>query len=159
MRANEERRDAHEERLRCQIAHVPGKPSSTSCAEPPIEDVDGLLLCEGHALEVKLEGQIYCWAEMLFHIELWSREAKRRDRPEVVGLLQDERAQAIYARGRAYEDLNVLRRSEKPSGEAEEVPSASGGEELLSRIRRGSLPLPPTVARPLARGLGRLRRR
>jgi hypothetical protein len=33
------------------------------------EKADGLLLCERHALEVKLEGQISCWGEMLFHID------------------------------------------------------------------------------------------
>jgi len=114
MSENEERRDAHEEQSCCQIAHVPGKPSSSSCAEPPKEDVDDLLLCERHALEVKLEGQIECWDEMLFHIDLWAREARRRDRQEVVGLLEDERAEAISARRRAYEDLDVLRRSETP---------------------------------------------
>ena len=153
MRENkkEKGRYAHEERSRCQIAHVPGKPSS-SCAEPPKEMVDGLLLCEGHALEVKLEGQIYCWDEMLFHIELWSKEARRRQRPDVVGSLEVQRAEATSARHRAHEDLDALRRSETPW---EEVPSGRG--KVFTR--RGFLPLPPRVARPLARGLGRLRRR
>ena len=152
MRENEERHQAQEERDCCQIAHVPGKPPSSSCAEAPKEDVDGLLLCERHALEVKLEGQIECWAEMLFHIDLWAREARRRDRQEVVGLLEDQRVEAISARCRAYEDLDVLRRSETPWG---------GGSALGRRglSRRGSLPLPPTDARPIARGLRRLRRR
>ena len=97
------------ERYCCQIGHVPGRPPS-SCAEPAKETVDGLLLCEGHALEVKLEGQIECWGEMLFHIDLWSREARRRQRPGVVGLLEDQRAEAISARHSAYEDLDTLRR-------------------------------------------------
>jgi hypothetical protein len=145
-----DKRDA-QERSRCQIGHVRGKPP-LSCAEPAKEDVDGLLLCEGHALEAKLEGQISCWDEMLFHIDLWAREARRRDRQDVVELLEDERVEAIYARGRAYLDLDVLRRSETPWG---------GGSALGRRglSRRGSLPLPPTDARPLARGLRRLRRR
>jgi hypothetical protein len=68
-------REAHK-RSRCQAGHLPGRVSSF-CAEPAREEVDGLLLCEGHALEAKLEGQIACWDEMLFHIELWSREASR----------------------------------------------------------------------------------
>ena len=106
-------RDAQEERSRCQIGRVPGKPPS-SCAEPTKEMVDGLLLCEGHALEAKLEGQIECWGEMLFHIDLWSREASRRERPGVVGLLEDQRARTTSARRRAYEDLDTLRRSETP---------------------------------------------
>jgi hypothetical protein len=45
------------------------------CAKAGKVGLDGLLLCERHALEVKLEGQISCWNEMLFHIDLWSREA------------------------------------------------------------------------------------
>ena len=151
MRENKEWRDAHEERSRCQIAHVPGKPTSSSCAKTPKEMVDGLLLCEEHALEVKLEGQIYCWGEMLFHIDLWSRDAARRDRQDVVGLLDVERAEATSARQRAYEDLDVLRRSGTPWGV---VPS--GGKGLS---RRDSLPLPPGGVRPLFRGLRRLRRR
>jgi hypothetical protein len=145
-----EGRDAGE-RSRCQIGHVPGKPPS-SCARPAKEKVDGLLLCERHAFETKLEGQIECWAEMLFHIDLWSREARRQKRPDVVGLLEDQRVRAISAWHRACEDLDVLRRNETPSGE---VPSGSGG-----LFRRGSpLVLPPRGARPLARGLRRLRRR
>ena len=149
MRENEERHEVWE-RNGCQIAHVPGKPTSASCTEPAKETVDGLLLCEGHALEVKLEGQVYCWEEMLFHIDIWSREARRRERPDVVGLLEDQRAGARAARRRAFEDLDVLRRSETPWG----VPSGGGG---LSR--RGSLPLLPIAARPPSPGLRGPRRR
>ena len=153
MRENKEEkgRDAHEERSRCQIAHVLGKPPSSSCAEPPKEMVDGLVLCEGHALEAKLEGQISCWGEMLFHIDLWSREAARQDRQDVVGLLDVERAEATSARQRAYEDLDVLRRSGTPWGVV-----SSGGRGLS---RRGSLPPPARGARPLSLGLGHPRRR
>ena len=115
MRENEDRPEVWE-RNGCQIAQVPGKPTSSSCEERAKEEVDGLLLCERHALEVKLEGQIECWSEMLFHIDLWCREASRRERPEVVGLLDDQRARARAARERAFEDLDVLRRSETPWG-------------------------------------------
>jgi len=87
---------------RCQIAHSPGNsPSSSSCAEAAKEKVDGLLLCERHALEAKLEGQIECWEEMLFHIDLWSREASRQDRMRIVELLDVERAKATAAMERA----------------------------------------------------------
>jgi hypothetical protein len=146
MRENEERHEVWE-RNRCQIAHVPGKPTSSSCTEPAKERVDGLLLCEWHALEAKLEGQIYCWKEMLFHIDIWSREARRRERPDVVVLLEDQRARARAARRRAFEDLDVLRRGEPPWALGV-VPSGGWG---LSR--RGSLPLPPGGARRLSRGL------
>ena len=46
----------------CEINHLFG---GASCVEAAKEKVDGLLLCERHALEVKLEGQIACWGEML----------------------------------------------------------------------------------------------
>ena len=58
MRENKAKHDA-QERFRCQIGHVRGKPTS-SCTERAKEEVDGLLLCEGHTQEVKLEGQIEC---------------------------------------------------------------------------------------------------
>jgi hypothetical protein len=145
MRVDKERRAA-EERSYCQTGHLPGKPSS-SCSGLAEEEVDGLLLCERHALEAKLEGQIECWGGMLFHIDLWSREATRQKRPDVVGLLEDQRTQATSARQRAYEDLDIVR-SEKP-WESTREPST----------RRGSLPLPPRGARPLSGGLRHHRRR
>jgi hypothetical protein len=146
----EERREAAE-RSRCQveISHFAAKPPPT-CAEPTKEMVDCLLLCERHALEARLEGQIECWEEMLFHIYLWSKEAKRQNRPDVAGLLEDLRAQAVCASQRAREDLDVLR-SETPR---EGLPC-----ELTEPSRKDSLPLPPTLALQHYLGLRRLRRR
>jgi hypothetical protein len=136
-----------EKRSPCEIDHLF---DGASCVEGAEEEVDGLLLCERHALEVKLEGQISCWDEMLFHIDLWSREAARREREDVVGLLEFQRARAMSARHRAYSDLDVLRRSEKPWEHREEP----------STRRRGSLlTLPPRGDRPLSGGLRRPRRR
>jgi hypothetical protein len=145
MRENKLQRHTSEKRSPCEINHLFG---GAPCPKAGKENVDGLLLCERHALEAKLEGQISCWGEMLFHIELWSREAARRDRVDVVRLLEFQRAQATSARHRAYSDLNVLRRSETP------------WERRGPPTRRGSLlTLPPRASRPLARGLGRPRRR
>jgi hypothetical protein len=130
----------------CQINHLF---DGASCVEAAKEKVDGLLLCERHALEAKLEGQISCWGEMLFHIDLWSREAARRDREDVVELLDVQRVEATSARHRACEKLDVLR-GETPWERREES----------STRRRGSLlVLPPTGARPPSRGLRRHRRR
>ena len=143
MRENKSHRHSSQGRSRCEIDHLF---DGASCVESAKEKVDSLLLCERHALEAKLEGQIVCWGEMLFHIDLWSREAARREREDVLGLLEVERVEATAARHRAYEDLNVLRR-EKPWERRTEQPT------------RGSLLLPPGDARPLARGLGRHRRR
>ena len=105
-------REAHK-RSRCQARHLPGRVSSP-CAEPAREEVDGLPLCEGHALEAKLEGQIACWVEMLFHIELWSKVARHQSRTRIVELLDAERAEATAAIDRAYEDLDSLRGARTP---------------------------------------------
>jgi hypothetical protein len=145
MRENKAQRHTSERRSPCEINHLFG---GASCVEAAKEKVDGLLLCERHALEVKLEGQISCWNEMLFHIDLWSREAARREREDVVELLEVQRLEATSARHRAYEDLDVLRTTETP------------WERRRGPPTRGSLlVLPPRGARPLFRGLGRLRRR
>src|SRR5215213_7433316 len=145
MRENKPQGHTSENRSPCEINHLF---DGASCVEAAEEKVDGLLLCERHALEAKLEGQIECWGEMLFHIELWSREAARRERDDVVELLEVQREQATSARHRAYADLDVLRRSQTP------------WERRRGPPTRGSLLLlPPGGARQLARGLGRLRRR
>jgi hypothetical protein len=155
MSVNKEQGPEARKRSRCQIAHLPGNSpaSSSSCAEAAREEVDGLLLCEGHALEAKLEGQIECWGEMLFHIDLWSREASRRQRQDVVELLDVERAKVTVAMERAHEDLDVLR------GDRAVVAVTSGWAELYRRVRRGSLPHPPKAVRQLSRGLRRPGRR
>ena len=139
---------APQERLRsCALGHCLG---GAFCAQPAKVNVDGLVLCEKHALQAKLEGQIFCWEGILAHVDLWSREATSRGRPDIVGLLNVEREKATSAIARAYEDLD-LARSETSRGEA-----PSGNAVLL---RRGSLPLPPKAARPRSRGHRRLRRR
>jgi hypothetical protein len=150
MRDDKSQRHNSEERSPsgspCQINHLF---DGASCVEGAKEKVDGLLLCERHALEAKLEGQISCWGEMLFHIDLWSREAARREREDVVELLDVQRAQATSARHRAYEDLDVLRKSETPC-ERRGPPTRRRGSILL---------LPPTGARPPSLELRRHRRR
>src|SRR5215211_874600 len=151
MRANKAQGHTSERRSRCEIDHLF---DGASCVEAAEEKVDGLLLCERHALEAKLEGQIECWGEMLFHIDLWSREAARREREDVVELLEVQRVEAISARHRAHEDLDVLRRSETST--RAEMPSGGGSSEV---VKRGPPPLPPRGVRLRARGLRRHRRR
>jgi hypothetical protein len=145
MRENKAQRHTSENRSPCEINHLF---DGASCVEAAEEKVDGLLLCERHALEAKLEGQISCWGEMLFHIDLWSREATRREREDVVELLEVQRVEATSARQRAYEDLDMLR-SETP-WECRRGPPTRRGSLLL---------LPPGGARQLSRGLRRHRRR
>jgi hypothetical protein len=140
---------------RCEINHLFG---GAPCPKTGKENVDSLLLCEKHALEVKLEGQIECWGGMLFHIDLWSREARRREREDVVGLLEVQRAETTSARQLARTDLDRLRSGDTSLGALGTLGSA---EEVLKRspLKRSSLPLPPTGARQLFQGLRRLRRR
>src|SRR3954454_9685431 len=126
MRENKAQRHTSENRSPCQINHLF---DGVSCVEATKEEVDGLLLCERHALEAKLEGQISCWGEMLFHIDLWSREAAGRDRVDIVELLEVERVEATAARHRAYEDLDVLRR--KNPWERRGPPTRRRGSLLL----------------------------
>jgi hypothetical protein len=137
---------------RCEINHLFG---GAPCPKAGMEKVDSLLLCEKHALEVKLEGQIECWGGMLFHIDLWSREARRREREDVVGLLDVQRAEAMSARQLARTDLDRLRSTDTSLG------TLGSAEELLRRgpLKRDPPPLPPTGARQLSRGLRRHRRR
>src|SRR5215203_3586747 len=111
MRENKAQGHTSEKRSPCQINHLFG---GAPCPKAAKENVDDLLLCERHALEAKLEGQIACWGGILFHIELWSREARRRERTDVAELLQDQREQATSAIERAHEELNMLRRTGTP---------------------------------------------
>src|SRR5215213_6076748 len=146
MRENKSQRHTTENRSPCEINHLFG---GAPCPKAAKERVDSLILCERHALEVKLEGQIECWGGMLFHIDLWSREATRREREDVVELLEVQRLEATSARQRACEDLDVLRRTETPWEPRTEQPPTRGSLLLL----------PPKAARPLSGGLGRHRRR
>src|SRR5918994_5903812 len=136
MRENKAQGHSSERRYYCEINHLFG---GAPCVEAAKEKVDSLLLCERHALEVKLEGQVECWGGMLFHIDLWSREARRRKREDVVGLLEDQRIQATSARQKAYADLDVLRRRSERPWERRTEPPPTRGSLLL---------LPPGGARP-----------
>jgi hypothetical protein len=149
MRENKPQRHNSENRSPCEINHLV---DGASCVEAAKEKVDGLLLCERHALEAKLEGQIECWGGMLFHIDLWSREASRREREDIVGLLEDQRAEAISARQLARTHLDRLRSRDTSL----ETLRTLGSAEVL---KRGPPSLPPKAARPLFRGLRRHRRR
>src|SRR5215210_1908789 len=113
MRENKRQRHNSEKRSRCEINHLFG---GAPCPKAAKEKVDGLLLCERHTIEVKLEGQIECWGGMLFHIDLWSREARRRQREDVLGLLEVQRVEATSARQLARTDLDRLRSTDTSSG-------------------------------------------
>jgi hypothetical protein len=67
--------------------------------------LDGLLLCERHAAQLRLEELADSWAAILLHVELWSGAARSRGREDVVRLLEVERERAASALGRVLEDL------------------------------------------------------
>jgi hypothetical protein len=91
------------EQLRCEVSKT--LKGGGSCANPGTQrTIDGLL-CEQHARQFGLEERIACWEAILLHIELWSKVAHRRNREDIVRLLQLERAEAGAALERAYEDL------------------------------------------------------
>ena len=152
MRENKAQGHNSEERSPCEINHLFG---GAPCSKAGKENVDGLELCERHVLEAKLEGQIECWGGMLFHIDLWSREASRQDREDVVGLLEVQRDQAISARQLARTDLDRLRSRDTSLG------TLGRAEVVLRRgpLKRAPPPLPPRGARPLFPGLRGHRRR
>ena len=152
MSENKAQRHTSEKGSPCEINDLSG---GAPCPKAGKENVDGLHLCERHALEAKLEGQIECWGGILFHIELWSREARRREREDVVGLLEVQRAEAMSARQLARTDLDRLRSKDTSLG------TLGSAEVVLRRgpLKRDPLPLPPRDARQLSQGLRRYRRR
>jgi hypothetical protein len=90
------------EQLRCEVSKTL---KEGYCENPGTQrTIDGLL-CEQHARQFGLEERIACWEAILLHIELWSKAAHRRDREDIVRLLQLERAEAAAALERAYKDL------------------------------------------------------
>src|SRR5215216_4380263 len=107
MRENKAQRYTSERRTPCEINHLLG---GAPCPKAGKEKVDGLLLCERHALEAKLEGQIECWGGILFHIELWSREASRREREDVVEVLSRETVPLFLqeAPGHSFQGFDVI---------------------------------------------------
>ena len=86
------------------------------CGERGQAKLDGLLLCNRHARQLRLEERVaYCRA-ILAHIELWSRSALTRGREDLVGLLEIERTKASAALGRV---LGELERGEGDAGSAD----------------------------------------
>jgi hypothetical protein len=79
------------------------------CAENGDVGLDGLNICARHAGQLRLEERVAYWRAMLAHIRLWSREARSRERDDVVRLLEIERARSAAALGRVLEDLEGSR--------------------------------------------------
>jgi hypothetical protein len=103
---------AKEQQLHCEASNTL---RGGYCENPGTQrSMDGLLLlCEQHARQFGLEERIACWEAILLHIELWSKSARKRDREDIVHLLQLERAEATAAHRCAYEDLELLAENEE----------------------------------------------
>jgi hypothetical protein len=88
-------------------------------------ELEGLWLCEGHAYRLWLEERVVFWRAMLAHTELWSGEARRRGRDDVVGRLEKLRARSATALGGILEDLEESRDldGENGSGEGRDPPN------------------------------------
>ncbi len=82
------------------------------CTENGEVRPDGLRLCERHAERLRLEERVAYWLAMLAHIQLWSGEARSRERDDVVRLLEIERARSTAAFERVYEELRKNRGAE-----------------------------------------------
>jgi len=94
------------------------------CTQNGEVSLDGLRLCNRHAGILRLEERMAYWQAMLAHVELWSGEARRRGRAEVVRLLEIERARASAALGRTSEDLQEL--EESRDGDEQDGEDGSG---------------------------------
>ena len=94
------------------------------CTENGEVRLDGLRLCNRHAGLLRLEERMAYWQAMLAHVELWSGEARRRGRADVVRLLEIERAKASVALGRTSEDLHEL--EESRDGDEQDGEDGSG---------------------------------
>ena len=71
------------------------------CEEKAEVSLDGLGLCKRHADQLRLQERVAYWRAILAHADLWSGEARRRGRGDVVGPLEVERARAAGALERA----------------------------------------------------------
>jgi len=105
------------------------------CTENGEVRPDGLRLCDRHAGLLWLEERTVYWRAMLAHVELWSGEARRRGRGEMVHLLEIERARILADLGRASE----------ASEQTEELEESRDGEEEDGSGNGRDLPLWPPL--------------
>jgi hypothetical protein len=115
------------EELRCEFERTL---KGEYCAEKSEVRLDGLRLCQRHAERIRFEEQIAYWRAMVAHIQLWSGEAHRRGRQDVVGLLEVERERASGALQSASEELQSNRDGRSPESEDGHVSrDGEGGED------------------------------
>jgi hypothetical protein len=84
---------------------VEGTLTGGICEERAEVRLDGLLLCERHAGQLRLQEQVACWEAIVLHLDLWARAARGRGQDAIVRLLEIERGRAASVLGRARQDL------------------------------------------------------
>ena len=89
------------------------------CSEKSCVELEGLWLCERHAYRLWREERAAFWRAMLAHTELWSGEAHRQGRDDVVGRLEKVRARSAAALGCILEDLEERRDLDGENGSGE----------------------------------------
>ena len=103
---------------RCQFERTLG---GEYCPEDGEVRLDGLTLCDRHADRLRLEERLTYWRAILAHVELWSGEARRRSRADVVRLLEIERARVLAELERATQ-VEDGRHGEDGSGDGRAPP-------------------------------------
>jgi hypothetical protein len=91
------------------------------CPEDAEVRLNGLTLCERHADLLRLKERLTYWRAILAHVELWSGEARRRSRADVLRLLEIERARVLAELERAKE-VEDVHHGEDGSGEGRAPP-------------------------------------
>jgi hypothetical protein len=89
------------------------------CSEKGCVELEGLWLCERHAYRLWREERAAFWRAMLAHTELWSGEARRQGRDDVVGRLEKLRARSAAALGCIIEDVEESRDLDGENGSGE----------------------------------------
>jgi hypothetical protein len=105
------------------------------CREPGETRIDGLAVCGRHAERLRLEERVAYWRAILAHVDLWSGEAQRRGRGDVVGLLDVERKRTARALERACAALQKDMGGRSRDGPGGEAASRDGDDGLARTVR------------------------
>ena len=95
------------------------------CTQNGEVKLDSSMFCNRHADRLRVKERVTYWRAMLAHVELWSGEARRQGRDDVVGCLEKVWARSAAALGCILEDLEESRDldGENGSGEGRDPPN------------------------------------
>ena len=92
------------------------------CPENGEVKLDSSMFCNRHADHLRVTERVTYWRAILAHVELWSGEARRTGRKDLMRLFEIEGARASAELGRALEAMERLedeRHSGARSGDGE----------------------------------------